>query len=250
MSARAPADDDAEAELREIAGAHLRGTLSGPVALMRMLIACEDVERVAVAARPHPELTALLARHRQGCTRIAGMLQSGVDNPAPAASVEEGIAFASRLFDWSVQQNEESSVALYSLGSAEVRDAATAEVIEVMRGWGLLTARGRLLQIGCGIGRFERALSGCVAEAHGVDVSAQMVAAARRRCAGLGDVFFHHTDGRDLRLFAPASFDVVYASFLSPTGAGRDGPGGDALRRVGARAGAGRRAGGVPALVP
>jgi predicted TPR repeat methyltransferase len=211
VTADTPGREEADAELGEIVRAHARGAMSGPLALMRMLIACEDVERVAVVAGPHPELAALLAEHRQGCARIAGMLRSGVDSPAPAASVEEGIAFATRLFDWSVQQNEESSVALYSLGSAEVLDAATAEVLEVMRGWGLLASEHRLLQIGCGIGRFERALSGRVGEAHGVDVSAQMIAAARRRCAGLDGAFFHHTDGRDLGLFAPASFDVVYA---------------------------------------
>ena len=211
MNGDTPGHEEADAELREITAAHARGMLSGPVALMRMLIASEDVERVAAAARPHPELAALLAEHRQGCARIAGMLRSGVDSPAPAASVEEGIAFATRLFDWSVQQNEESSVALYSLGSAAVLDAATAEVVEVMDRWGLLAADRRLLQIGCGIGRLERALSGRVAEAHGIDVSTRMIDAARRRCAGQGGVFFHHTDGRDLRLFGAASFDVVYA---------------------------------------
>ena len=206
-----PDHEEADAELRAITDAHARGAVSGPVALMRMLIASENVDRVAAAASPHPELAALLAEHRQGCARIAGMLQSGVDSPAPAASVEEGIAFATRLFDWSVEQNEESSVALYSLGSPEVLDAATAEVVERMDRWGLLGADRRLLQIGCGIGRLERALCGHVAEAHGVDVSARMIAAARRRCAGLDGVFFHHTDGRDLRRFADASFDVVYA---------------------------------------
>jgi predicted TPR repeat methyltransferase len=207
----APDVDEADAELREIAAAHARGLLSGQLALMRMLIACEDVERVAAAARVHPELAALLAEHHHGCARIVGMLRSGVDSPAPAASVEQGIASAARLFDWSVRQNEESSVALYSLGSPELLDAATAEVVEVMDRWGLLAAEGRLLQIGSGIGRIERALAGRVAEAHGVDVSANMIAAARRRCLGLRGVFFHHTDGRDLRLFAPASFDLVYA---------------------------------------
>ena len=44
----------------------------------------------------------------------------------------------------------------------------------------------------------QAALSPHVAEAHGIDISPKMVEAARRRCAGLPNVFFSVTSGRDL----------------------------------------------------
>jgi len=52
-----------------------------------------------------------------------------MDSPDPAPSVEEGIAFCERLFDWSVQQSEEASVALYSLGNPELLERATREIV-------------------------------------------------------------------------------------------------------------------------
>ena len=78
--------------------------------------------------------------------------------------------------------------------------------------WGVLGRDRRVLQIGCGIGRFERALANRVAEAHGVDISAEMVRAARRRCAGLANVHLEKSSGRDLALYEAAErFELVYA---------------------------------------
>ena len=66
------------------------------------------------------------------------MLSSGVDNSRRAANVEEGIAFCQRLFDWSVQECAEASVALYSLGNPAILEAATAEIVQLMTRWNLL----------------------------------------------------------------------------------------------------------------
>jgi cyclopropane fatty-acyl-phospholipid synthase-like methyltransferase len=217
-------------EVRRILVHCLDGALSPPVALMRLLTESENLTEVrfvvdeitqradadsragdSLVRDRVDELTRLFVENEVGLARIAAMLQSDVDTSEPAATVDEGLAFCERLFDWSVRQSEEASVALYSLGSPEILERATAEVVALLDAWGVLGPDRRVLQIGCGIGRFERALAGRVAEAHGIDVSGEMVKSARRRCAGLPNVHIQKTDGRDLRMFADATFDLVYA---------------------------------------
>jgi cyclopropane fatty-acyl-phospholipid synthase-like methyltransferase len=146
-----------------------------------------------------------------GCERIAAMLRADVDSSKPAATVDEGIAFSERLFDWSVQQSEEASVALYSLGSPELLQRATAEIVTQLEKWGAVTPDTVLLDIGCGIGRLLTALAPRVRSATGIDVSAEMVKAAQRRCASFANVTVVKGDGRGLSPFGDASFDVAIA---------------------------------------
>ncbi|HEY0778641.1 MAG TPA: GNAT family N-acetyltransferase, partial [Gemmatirosa sp.] len=75
---------------------------------------------------------------------------------------------------------------------------------------------GTLLEIGCGIGRFEQALAPRVSLAVGVDVSPGMLAAAHRRATALpaaarDAAAFVRTGGRDLAMFRDAAFDLVLA---------------------------------------
>src|SRR5687768_15143015 len=172
---------------REIVSRYLAGELSAEMALMYWLQAARSVDDIqaslasAVAASAGAassreasaleRLSALVAANRDGCDRIAGMLASGVDTDERAASVDEGIAFCKRLFDWSVAQCAEASVALYSLGSPAILDAATREITDVMQQWQLLGPSRRLLEIGCGIGRFQQALAENALEITGIDVS-------------------------------------------------------------------------------
>lgn len=215
---------------RPILARCLSGAVSPQVALMQMVCESESASVVRAAvdevtARTDADsragdsivrdrvddLTRILVDHEDGVDRIVDMLKSNVDSSAPAATVEEGIAFCERLFDWSVQQSEEASVALYSLGSAELLGRATEEVVEQLARWGTLGPDRTVLQIGCGIGRFERAIAGRVRAAYGIDVSVEMVRAARRRCAGLPNVHLEKSSGHDLGLFEPEFFDLVYA---------------------------------------
>jgi predicted TPR repeat methyltransferase len=149
-----------------------------------------------------PELRAILEQ-----LRVKG---DPSQTPAPS-SPDEALAGVERLFDWGVQQNEEASVALYSLGSPEILRRATAEVVTFLETLGLVGPERVILQIGCGIGRFEEALAPRVSEAHGVDISIGMVDAARRRCAGLSNVHLKKTDGKSLRDHTDAGFHLVYA---------------------------------------
>ncbi|HYO81657.1 MAG TPA: class I SAM-dependent methyltransferase [Bryobacteraceae bacterium] len=69
----------------------------------------------------------------------------------------------------------------------------------------------RALEIGCGPGRLMRPLSRHFGEIHGVDVSDEMVARARRNLASVPHAHPHHGSGADLAQFADESFDLVYS---------------------------------------
>lgn len=219
-------DDDHRQTLKRC----LSGTMSPAVALMQLLISTEDAshvramvdevtERAALLSRATDsllrdrvdELTQLVVENEPGCEKIAEMLRSNVDSPEPARSVEEGIQFCERLFDWSVQQSEEASVALYSLGNAQILERATREVIAQLELWNIISQKRVVLDIGCGIGRIASELAPRVQEIHGIDVSSRMIEAALRRCAPLGNVRLMKGTGRDLHEYGDASFDAALA---------------------------------------
>jgi predicted TPR repeat methyltransferase len=187
------------------------GTISPPVTIMQLLIETEDVASARAAVKGVDELEQLIVANAEGCERIAAMLRADVDSPKPATSVEEGIAFCERLFDWSVQQSEEASVALYSLGNPRLLELATSEIVSQLRAWGAVTKETALLDIGCGIGRLLVALAPEVRSATGIDVSAEMVRRARKRCAAYSNVTVLKGDGRGLGELEQESFDVAIA---------------------------------------
>jgi SAM-dependent methyltransferase len=214
--------------LAEVLDRYLAGSVSAPVALMQLLIETEDFEsaRQAVVSlsraarrgdaspvvqRLAEDLEQVMVSNAPGCERIAEMLRADVDSAKPAGSVEEGIAFCERLFDWSVQQSEEASVALYSLGNPQLLELATSEIVSQLRAWGAVSKDTALLDIGCGIGRLLVALAPEVARATGIDVSAGMVKAARRRCAPYPNVTVIKGDGRGLGELEDGVFDVAIA---------------------------------------
>jgi len=139
------------------------------------------------------------------------MLRSDVDSPRQAPSVEEGIAFCERLFDWSVQQSEEASVALYSLGNPQLLERATREVIAQLELWNVISQQRVVLDIGCGIGRVAAELAPRVKEVHGIDVSGRMIETALRRTAALSNVRLMKSSGRDLHEFGNATIDAAIA---------------------------------------
>lgn len=228
-------------EYRTILTRCLSGSLSPAVALMQLLIETEDAaqvrtivddvtRRAAALSRATDnllrdrvdDLTQLLVENEPGCEKIAAMLRANVDSPRAARSVEEGIAFCEQLFDWSVQQSEEASVALYSLGNPELLERTTREVIAQLELWNIVSPKRVVLDIGCGIGRIASELSPRVKEVHGIDVSAKMIETAMRRCAPLENVRLTKGSGRDLREYSDRSFDAAIAvdtfPYLSQSG--------------------------------
>jgi SAM-dependent methyltransferase len=199
------------------------GDLSAQMTLMYWLKLGHSVEQIhselaalqelscAEDARHFAELEKMLRLHHEGCVRIAAMVGSGVDTDEPARTIEEGIAFCQRLFDWSSRQSSEASVALYSLGSAALLAAATEELVAWLRQHQCLSKAFDALEIGCGIGRFEEALAPELGSITGIDLSPEMVRQAQRRCSHLGNVSVRLCDGHDLAAFDDACFDLVLA---------------------------------------
>jgi ubiquinone/menaquinone biosynthesis C-methylase UbiE len=68
-----------------------------------------------------------------------------------------------------------------------------------------------VLDVGCGIGRIAERLAPLVGEVWGIDISPGMIAAARRRCAGLPNIRFAVSNGTDLSMCGDGSVDVVLA---------------------------------------
>jgi SAM-dependent methyltransferase len=123
----------------------------------------------------------------------------------------DGVDAIRRQFDSAVALAPEASVALYSLGSAEILDRATSEIVARLVEWNLLRRASTILDIGCGIGRIERALAPHVGAITGIDVSPGMLEEARRRCGDLWNVDFEQCDGRDLGSYSARRFDLILA---------------------------------------
>jgi SAM-dependent methyltransferase len=68
-----------------------------------------------------------------------------------------------------------------------------------------------VLEIGCGIGNLLKPLSSVVKEAHGVDISGEMIKLAKEGLKHCSNVFLHKTDGR-LDMFPDSYFDFVFSS--------------------------------------
>ena len=67
-----------------------------------------------------------------------------------------------------------------------------------------------VLDLCCGMGRTCRHIAPLVREYHGVDFAEGMVAKAREYNKGIPNATFHANDGRTLKGFADATFDLVY----------------------------------------
>jgi SAM-dependent methyltransferase len=200
------------------------GRISSPIALLALMNVLQQPESVRAALEPlldrmrkvgtlHErkrtlEMNRLFERLPNGLAGIGELLEIE-RNQAPQSG--DPVARCATLFDLLVKKSEEASVALYSLGDAALLQSATTEVVTLLEQWNFLGAGRVVLQIGCGIGRFEAALAGSVKIAYGIDISTEMIAAARRRCAAQQNVRFAVCSGHDLSLFESEMFDGVYA---------------------------------------
>jgi SAM-dependent methyltransferase len=214
-------------QARAVVLAWLGATTSPPIALLSLLTIFREPEDVVSLlsgvidhilktfprdSEPYRRATAMqlfLKQHRSGLDQVGSLLRLEQQQQISWSSVP--IAQWAALFDAWVQRSEAASVALYSLGDASVLAAVTAEVVELLERWELLGSDRRILQIGCGTGRFEATLAGRVQSAYGIDISARMIAVAQRNCAALKNVHLMTCSGSDLRLFKSQMFDLVYA---------------------------------------
>src|SRR3954451_2092969 len=68
-----------------------------------------------------------------------------------------------------------------------------------------------VVDIGCGVGRMTRALSGRVRRVYGVDVSSEMLARAKQSNPDLTNVEWVHGDGQTLGVLGDASVDGCFS---------------------------------------
>lgn len=185
------------------------GEISAEIALVRLLLATPDPDRLraALAEAGADALAARLDANRAGIDRIVEMIRS----EAESAGEGDAIARWRGLFDRFARTDPEAGVAFYSLGSKAILAAATEEIVALLRRLGVLDPGRRVLEIGTGTGRIALALASLVAEVTGIDISEAMIAEARRRGAGVANARFLVTDGRDLACFANAAADLVLA---------------------------------------
>jgi SAM-dependent methyltransferase len=212
---------------RPIVLGYLSGGISLPISVLKLTLLLSEPEAIqSLSDSLVMELRANSSFHREACRRaealrlFLGQHKAGLDRVAALLQLEKDhhrsgptdpVAHAAALFDAWVRESEEASVALYSFGDASLLATLTTEVVELLESWNVLGLDRSILQIGCGAGRFEAALAPRVGAAYGIDISAEMIAAAKRRCAGLHNVFVQTSSGRDLALFKNSSFDLVYA---------------------------------------
>lgn len=210
------------ARSRQALAGYLAGELPANVALMRLLVeagAAGEAEALiesAIAATPEPgergrlgELLGLARHHPDAWATVRGVMAEADHEAAEPGS------WAS-VFDRLAAASPEAGVALYGLGSPELLANATDEVVSWLREQGLTGAGRTLLEIGCGYGRLSLALAGDFAALTGLDISAGMIAEARRRAEADPHLRFAVTDGRDLAGIASASVDLVLAADVFP----------------------------------
>jgi SAM-dependent methyltransferase len=195
---------------------------------MKLLIAARDPGEAAevleqalractedAAATRLDRVRALWRENPQAYTMVKAVI-AGVEHEGASESVDAGVAYWREVFDRMARVSGEGSVALYALGNPLLLRDATREVVTRLGEWHLLGPDRRVLEIGCGIGRFVEALAPQVAHAWGIDISPEMIAQARRRCARLPNVTLVVSSGRDLAPFADASVDLILAADVFP----------------------------------
>lgn len=204
-----------------------RGDLPANVALLRLAMEALGPEEVEAALREARE-SACRGVHADEAARLGEALALWLANPEAFATVKavlggvehggpaQEVADWAEAFDRLAQASPEGGVALYALGNPDLLRAATEEVVARMQAWGLLGAERRVLEIGCGIGRLVAALAPEVGEVTGLDVSGGMIARARGRCEGLGNVRLGVSSGRDLSGVPDRSLDLVLAADVFP----------------------------------
>jgi SAM-dependent methyltransferase len=196
------------------------------IALMQLCMAADSASEVewAISAGeglwgddipPLAELRALWSGTPDAFRLIKGVVNA-VDGLDGVRAYEDELADCAAGFDKAAALSPEASVALYSLGSPALLAQATSEIVERMQEWGLLAPEKSALEIGCGNGRFLRALAPFFRSITGIDISAAMIAAARERCRDLSNIEARQTDGRSLAAFADACFELILAADSLP----------------------------------
>ena len=196
---------------------YLGGEASSEITLMHFALGLGDagllrslLATLAGAAPQRKELAELLRLAETNMDHLGQVTALAKDGlVAIPSGNDDAVAAIGEQFDRAVAVAPEASVALYSLGSADILELATSEIVSRLAEWDLLRPDATVLDIGCGIGRIERRLAPLVGTITAIDVSSGMIEEARRRCRDLANVAFDQCSGRNLAGFRDRSFDLV-----------------------------------------
>jgi SAM-dependent methyltransferase len=201
------------------------GELAPNVALARLLGFAETAQ---AAEKALATFATANAGDAEASERLATMLRLWQETPGAWQTLQAVLRQADHdqhalhprqwgeAFDRAAGVSAEAGVALYSLGRADLLEAATDSIVQRLDGWGLLAADTAALDLGCGTGRLARALAPRLKSVVGCDVSGAMLAIAVERSAKISNLLFQKTDGCDLAPFAAAAFDLVLAVDVFP----------------------------------
>jgi SAM-dependent methyltransferase len=210
--------DEYPAAVRETLGAALSGGLDPPIVLTRLFLALADIGRIS-ALLSRAEAERRTAGDHDSAQRLRFVAALAWRDPAALDMMRGVLAIlhggsaqpVAAAFDAAVERSPAASVALYSLGDPALLAHATDEIVCLLRTRGMISRQPRVLEIGCGTGRFAQALAAEAAFFTGIDVSKNMIRVARERCADLSNVTFAVTSGDDLGDHSDGSLDLVLA---------------------------------------
>lgn len=204
----------------------MRGEISTNIALTHLIARSEsaaEIDRVlAAAGSPNGaggarlgELQRLWGQSRQSWDLVKRVLAAAAWEETKSAS-ECGPTNWKAVFDRAAEISPDAACALYLLGREDLAREAVKSIVDHLLAWGALRREMRVLDLGCGAGRLTAALAPHASRVTGVDVSAKMLAVARRRCAGYQHIEFTTSSGKDLSSFEAGSFDLVLACDVFP----------------------------------
>lgn len=212
-----------DAAIAQVLARCAAGATPANVALMQLFMAAPDegearhglmraivmntAQRSAVAKLQRMQL--LWDRTPDAYAAIAAIRDLTQD--APQDGTQARIRQIANMFDRAAVISPEAGVALYSLGEARLLDNATEEIVALMKQWRVFGSASRVLEIGCGTGRFLAALAPLVDSIAGIDISQNMLSAANERINGFANAVAIHGSGCDLAAAGPGPFDLALA---------------------------------------
>ncbi len=130
--------------------------------------------------------------------------------------MDDVIARMRRDWDARAAENAKYYVACqkWIQSDAEFYSGAPEIIARVRRDYPFLAkdpSECRFLEIGCGLGRLMFSLAADCREIHGVDISPEMISAARASMASVPNARFAVAQNSDLTAYPDASFDLAYS---------------------------------------
>ena len=206
---------------RPILQAAAAGDLPPRIAFMRLAMEATDpaelqsvLDRAVGAGENNAHLLQLrtvAAENPEGWHMVKSVLAAVAHDLQASADPAERLRTVAAMFDRAATISPEASVALYSLGDAAELAHSANEVSDYLVAQGVVGPNRRVLEIGCGIGRFLVSLAPRVQEIVGLDLSPVMIAEAQRRITALPNAEARITSGLNLSEFKNETFDTVLA---------------------------------------